>query len=105
VDNHKIAAVLEKFELTASIPELSPQEILQVVTTTRTAYPLKNGLEIKNVMIMGQNRIEIIGFREAQKDILKSFGCLSEMIGWKLRLFVPANDNAHLIIEQILQVA
>ena len=56
-------------------------------------------------MIMGQNRIEIIGFREAQKDILKSLGCLTEMIQWKLRLFVPANDNAHLIIEQLLQVA
>ena len=105
VENHKIAAVLERFELTASIAELSPQEILQVVSSTRTAYPLKNGLEIKNVMIMGQNRIEIIGFREAQKDILKSLGCLTEMIQWKLRLFVPANDNAHLIIEQLLQVA
>ena len=64
---------------------------------------------------MNNHRVQHIAFNQFKAwegnvsrtgaDILKSLGCLSEMIQWKLRLFVPANDNAHLIIEQLLQVA
>jgi len=105
VQNDQIAALLERFELTASAPVLSAQEILDTVMKQRRPYQLQNGMEIRVSTVMGNPRIEITGFREAQKEALKALGCIIEIISWQARLFVPVNDNAPAIIERLRQVA
>ena len=38
---------------------------------------------------MGEFRIELSGFTEGMVDRLKTMGLISEIISWRLRLFVP----------------
>ena len=38
---------------------------------------------------MGAKRIELTGFRDTEVEQLKSFGFFSEIISWRLRLFLP----------------
>ena len=39
---------------------------------------------------MGAKRIELTGFRDTEVEQLKAFGFFSEIISWRLRLFLPA---------------
>ena len=43
---------------------------------------------------MGAKRIELTGFSDTEVEQLKSFGLFSEIIAWRLRLFVPLEDPA-----------
>jgi hypothetical protein len=36
-------------------------------------------------------------------DRLKAMGLMSEIIAWKLRLFVPTGGNGHMILEALLE--
>jgi hypothetical protein len=47
-------------------------------------------------------RIELTGFADTALDQLKATGLLSEIIAWKLRLFVPLGEVAPAITERIL---
>lgn len=105
VEPHEMDGMLENFGLAGSATPLSSQAILEQVVQRRKPYPLRNGLEIRAALVMGRTRIEVTGFSEAQQEILKALGCVSEIIQWTLRLFVPANDNAPQIIERLLAVA
>ena len=51
---------------------------------------------------MGVNRIELSGFTEAQKDRLKADGLFSEIIAWKLRLFVPTDAAGSAVLDRVL---
>ena len=43
---------------------------------------------------MGATRVELTGFAEGgTAGILKSLGLVSEIIAWRLRLFVPVSDE------------
>jgi hypothetical protein len=42
---------------------------------------------------MGAKRIELTGFRDTEVEQLKSFGFFSEIISWRLRLFLPLDPN------------
>jgi hypothetical protein len=42
---------------------------------------------------MGLNRVELGGFTDGVVDRLKAMGLISEIISWKLRLFVPTSAN------------
>ena len=43
---------------------------------------------------MGAKRIELTGFRDTEVEQLKSFGFFSEIISWRLRLFLPDGVRA-----------
>ena len=40
---------------------------------------------------MGQVRLELGGFSDGMVDRLKAMGLFSEIIAWKLRLFIPTS--------------
>ena len=42
---------------------------------------------------MNAKRIELTGFRDTEVEQLKSFGFFSEIISWRLRLFLPAESR------------
>jgi hypothetical protein len=42
---------------------------------------------------MGAFRVELSGFTDGVVDRLKAMGLVSEIIAWKLRLFVPTGAN------------
>jgi hypothetical protein len=57
----------------------------------RTFLDLAEGLQLRRVRAMGVYRIELSGFGEAMGDRLRAYGLFSEIISWKLRMFVPTD--------------
>jgi hypothetical protein len=50
---------------------------------------LADGLQLRRSRLMQVNRIELTGFGPTAVDRLKATGLFSEIVSWKLRLFVP----------------
>jgi hypothetical protein len=64
---------------------------------------LQDGLELRRVKVMGDFRIEVSGFSEGMVDRLKAMGLVSEIIAWKLRLFVPVGVNGPPILSAVME--
>ncbi len=52
---------------------------------------------------MGEFRIEFSGFTDGMVERLKAFGLMSEIIAWKLRLFVPTGAAAATILATLME--
>ncbi|TVV76949.1 strawberry notch family protein [Sphingomonas solaris] len=61
-------------------------------------------MTIRRALVNGTQRIEIAGAPAAQLPWLKSLGCFTEIIAYRTRLFVPAND-AETVLARLLKVA
>lgn len=73
----------------ADAPELSPSQALALLREGHTVLDLADGLQLRRSRLMQVNRIELTGFASTAVDRLKAMGMFSEIISWKLRLFVP----------------
>ena len=51
------------------------------------------GWRLRVSTVMNAKRIELTGFRDTEVEQLKSFGFFSEIISWRLRLFLPAESR------------
>ena len=47
-------------------------------------------------------RVELTGFTDGMVDRLKAMGLISEIISWKLRLFVPTGANGPVILGALM---
>ncbi|WP_425490470.1 strawberry notch C-terminal domain-containing protein, partial [Novosphingobium hassiacum] len=70
-------------------PVLLPPQALAQLREGHTVLDLADGLQLRRSRLMQVNRIELTGFGQAAVDRLKAMGLFSEIISWKLRLFVP----------------
>ena len=70
-------------------PVLSATQALALLHYGKTILDLSDGLQLRRSRLMQVNRIELIGFAATAVDRLKTMGLFSEIISWKLRLFVP----------------
>ena len=70
-------------------PDLSPPQALALLREGHTVLDLADGLQLRRSRLMKVNRIELTGFGPNAVDRLKAMGLFSEIISWKLRLFVP----------------
>jgi hypothetical protein len=52
---------------------------------------------------MGLFRVELCGFTDGMIDRLKATGLISEIITWKLRLFVPTGANGPAILARLME--
>ena len=68
----------------------------------RTVLQLQDGLALRRAKVMGDFRIELSGFMDGMVDRLKAFGLVSEIISWKLRLFVPTGASGPAILGNLL---
>jgi hypothetical protein len=73
----------------ADTPPLAPPQALALLREGHTVINLTDGLQLRRSRLMQVNRIELIGFGPTAVDRLKAMGLFSEIISWKLRLFVP----------------
>jgi hypothetical protein len=91
---HEVPGLRSAFNLDGG-PQLSPQDALQLLLSGSSSIELRGGLALRVSTVMGAKRIELTGFRDTEVEQLKSFGFFSEIISWRLRLFLPldgAND-------------
>jgi hypothetical protein len=84
-------------------PTLSPADALVAVLHGRTLLQLKDGIELRRVNIMGDFRVELSGFTDGMVDRLKATGLISEIISWKLRLFVPTGVEGTPILAKVIE--
>jgi hypothetical protein len=84
-------------------PTLSPADAFTTVLDGRTVLQLQDGRVLRRVKVMGDFRIELSGFTDGMLDRLKAFGLMSEIISWKLRLFVPTGASGPEILECLLE--
>ncbi|MCC8430098.1 strawberry notch family protein [Reyranella aquatilis] len=68
---------------------MAPADAWNAVLDGRTLLELQDGLSVRRSKVMGLFRVELCGFTDGMVDRLKAMGLISEIIAWKLRLFVP----------------
>jgi predicted RNA methylase len=85
------------------VPTISPADAFTAVLNGRTILQLQDGLELRRVKVMGDFRIEVSGFTDGMVDRLKAMGFVSEIIAWKLRLFVPVGATGPTILGAVME--
>jgi hypothetical protein len=73
------------------------------VLTAKSVLHLADGMLVRRALVMGERRVELCGFTDGMLDRLKATGLISEIIAWRLRLFIPANDNGRAILGALLE--
>ncbi len=69
----------------------------------RTVLELADGLQLRRAKVMGAFRVELSGFSDGMVDRLKAMGLTSEIIAWKLRLFVPTGAAGPAILGTLME--
>jgi hypothetical protein len=64
---------------------------------------LDGDLQLRRARIMSVPRIELTGFTDGMVNRLKALGLISEIIAWKLRLFVPAGSGGPGILAALME--
>ena len=82
---------------------LSHQEAWSAVTERGAVLDLAGGLQIRRSLVMNAHRVELAGFTDGMVPQLKALGLTSEIIAWRLRLFVPvAADRGPALLSALL---
>jgi len=97
------AAALKE-TLLSEAPALSAAEASETIIRDNTGLVLREGLTLKRSLVMGRHRIELAGFSDLDVQRLKSLGLISEIIAWKLRLFVPLGEDAAKILGRLFDL-
>lgn len=82
---------------------LTPADAWTAVLDGRTVVELQDGLCLRRAKVMGVNRVELCGFSDGMVDRLKATGLISEIIAWRLRLFVPTGSAGPSILAGLME--
>jgi predicted RNA methylase len=82
---------------------ISPAEAWTAVLDGRSILKLQDGLQLRRVKVMNTHRVELMEFSDGMVDRLKTLGLMSEIIAWKLRLFVPTGANGCEVLTALLE--
>jgi len=88
--------------LGAEAPAVTPGDAWNAVLVNGALLQLADALTVRRSSVMHVNRVELTGFTDGMVDRLKAIGLVSEIISWRLRLFVPTNDQGPLILGVLL---
>jgi hypothetical protein len=84
-------------------PTIGPEDAWTAVLDGLSVLHLQDGLHLRRVKIMSALRVEVSGFSDGMVDRLKALGLISEIISWKLRLFVPTGTAGPKILDAVMQ--
>lgn len=85
-----------------NVPTLAPDEAWTGLIDGRIGLQLADGLILRRSRVMNDYRVELIGFTDAMVPRLKALGMISEIISWKLRLFIPMGGHGSAILASLL---
>ena len=81
---------------------LTPDAAFTALMEGRTVLDLAEDLQLHRVRVMGAHRIELSGFTDTMRDRLRAYGLFSEIISWKLRMFVPTDATGAGVLAKVL---
>ena len=84
-------------------PALTPDAAFAALLEGRTILSLAEGLQLRRVRVMGRHRMELSGFNDTMRDRLRACGLFSEIISWKLRMFVPTDEGGVEVLAKVLE--
>jgi hypothetical protein len=85
-------------------PALSPDDAWSAVLDRGAVLELAGDLQIRRALVMNAWRVELAGYPAGAVPQLKALGLMSEIIAWRLRLFVPtAEDRGPVILHALLE--
>lgn len=82
-------------------PKLATGDAWHLINEGKVMAHLADGLVLRRVRVMNEHRVELTGFTSGMVDALKARGLFSEIISWKLRLFVPVGESGKAIFENL----
>ncbi len=85
-----------------NVPTLAPDEAWSGLVEGRIGLQIADGLILRRSRVMNDYRVELIGFTDAMVPRLKALGLISEIISWKLRLFIPTGGQGSAILASLL---
>ncbi len=88
--------------LGAAAPTIAPADAWSLVLAKGAVLQLADGLMVRRSSVMHANRVELTGFTDGMVDRLKAMGLVSEIISWRLRLFVPTSEQGGAILGVLL---
>jgi predicted RNA methylase len=103
VIGRKVSAAWVANVLAADAPKLASDAAFAALMEGRTVLDLAEGLQLRRVRVMGRHRIELSGFNDTMRDRLRTYGLFSEIISWKLRMFVPTDGGGVEILAKVLE--
>ena len=83
--------------------KLSSGEAWGVLMDGKTIVNLADGLQLRRVRVMNDFRIELGGFTDGMVARLKAMGLISDIISWKLRMFVPTSADGPTILDALMR--
>jgi hypothetical protein len=86
-----------------NVPTLAPNDAWAGLVDGRIGLQLADGLVVRRSRVMNDWRVELIGFSEAMVPRLKALGLISEIISWKLRLFIPTAGQGSAMLASLLE--
>jgi hypothetical protein len=81
---------------------LTPDAAFTALIEGRAVLDLAEGLQLHRARVMSAHRIELSGFTDAMRDRLRAYGLFSEIISWKLRMFVPTDATGVGVLAKVL---
>ncbi|MDG3444579.1 strawberry notch family protein [Nitrospirillum amazonense] len=70
-----------------------PDHAWATVSSGDAILNLADNLSIRRVRVMHDQRLELCGWSDTDVPSLKAAGCVSEIIAWRLRLFIPTGSR------------
>ena len=83
-------------------PAVAVNDAWDAVLGRGGSLQLDGGLAVRRSLVMGAQRVELTGFTDGMVERLKADGLMSEIISWKLRLFVPVGTDGPAILGKVL---
>jgi hypothetical protein len=86
-------AALDQAFGAGNTPALSPSEAWSAVIERGATLDLAGDLQIRRSLVMNAYRAELTGYADGEVPQLKALGLISEIIAWRLRLFIPTAEG------------
>ncbi|MYZ47893.1 strawberry notch-like NTP hydrolase domain-containing protein [Propylenella binzhouense] len=83
-------------------PTMAAGDAWTAVLADGATLHLADGLTVRRATVMNASRVELAGFSDGMVDRLKAMGLVSEIIAWKLRLFIPTGAQGPRILGLLL---
>ena len=83
---------------------LSGDEALSMLLSGEAVLHLAQNQKLQRVRAMNDWRIELTGFNDLGVERMKSMGLISEIVSWKLRLYVPTGAVGAEVLGRLLEL-